>query len=246
MSNIPSPWFNYHGIYHRKYPPFSDLTGVDWFEKLKKELPAIKEKTLALLNSNTLEIKEKHLEEKTDGNLAVTGFMFWKSRFDHMIVKGQDLFNHFKDIPGVVTVGINMMHPHTHLKPHYGDSDAIYRIHIPIDIPAQLPECGITVDGITKPWLENELLVFCDAYLHEAWNRTDKMRIIIILDVMREDFLSQTDKICAIVLSTMKYGALSDKYKFLKVIHKWIPKWVKDVVRRMIKKSPKLKKSDYR
>ena len=89
---------------------------------------------------------------------------------------------------------------------------------MPVLIPTLLPECGLKVAGITKPWIENEIIAFCDAHVHEAWNMSDKPRIVIILDVIKKDFLAQTNEICSVVLAAMQYQQAAQQYKFVKKI----------------------------
>lgn len=36
-----------------------------------------------------------------------------------------------------------------------------------------------------RPWREGECLVFDDTAEHEAWNRSDRMRTVLLLDVLR-------------------------------------------------------------
>ena len=43
------------------------------------------------------------------------------------------------------------------------------------------------VGGDTRKWHEGELLVFDDTVEHEAWNDSDRDRIILIFDVWRPE-----------------------------------------------------------
>ena len=47
-----------------------------------------------------------------------------------------------------------------------------------------MPEgCGFRVGGETREWRTGEAFVFDDTIEHEAWNRGDSLRVVLILDV---------------------------------------------------------------
>jgi len=55
------------------------------------------------------------------------------------------------------------------------------RIHIPLIIPEG--DVALEVDGIKQDW--SDLFAFDNAELHSAYNKTDKRRLIYILDISR-------------------------------------------------------------
>ena len=239
-NNANKPWYPYQGAYKGDSPPYYDLNGIAWYDQLKQNIPEIRAKLLAFLEMDGVDIiqffNKGAVEDK--GWWGGIAFMFWGLKNEKLMHKGKDVFEYFKNIPGLVSLSVSVLKPKTRLKEHIGDTDAIYRIHIPIYIPAPLPDCGITVSGITKPWIDDDIIVFCDAHAHSAWNMTDKTRIVIIMDVIKEEFLPETDKICATVLASMKFQLITNKYKFVKKMVEWIPQWIKDIGRGFLKLSP--------
>ncbi|MDB5692082.1 MAG: aspartyl/asparaginyl beta-hydroxylase protein [Alphaproteobacteria bacterium] len=67
---------------------------------------------------------------------------------------------------------------------HHGVMNARLICHLPLIVPA---ECGFCVGGETRAWREGELLVFDDTVEHQAWNGSDRDRIILIFDVWRPE-----------------------------------------------------------
>lgn len=58
-----------------------------------------------------------------------------------------------------------------------------------------------------KSWEEGNLLIFLDAYEHEAFNYSNERRYVLQLDVLRPEFRSNKYKICSRVLgATTIYG----------------------------------------
>jgi beta-hydroxylase len=224
-------WYSYQRSKYSGDTAYYDLHGKAWYDKLESELPLLREKTLRFLQGD-VDVHEYFNSKMVEGSKweSIT-FLFWGLRNEKVIAQGSGIMEHFRNIPGFISLSVSTLQPRTHIKPHHGDTDAIYRVHIPIYIPAGLPDCGLKVNGIDRPWLDNEMIVFNDACMHEAWNMTDKPRMVLIMDVIREEFLPAQRQICRNVLSSFKYQFFTLKFKFIK---KW-PGWMKDIVRNYLK-----------
>ncbi len=118
-----------------------------------------------------------------------------------------------KQIPGLVTISFSVLAPKSHIKPHYGDTNAMVRCHFGLEIPGELPEIGFRVKDQKQAWKEGELLIFCDGYEHEAWNQTDQERIILLFDVILPEFMSEKRKICGTVLSSLFFQTILMRFK---------------------------------
>jgi aspartyl/asparaginyl beta-hydroxylase (cupin superfamily) len=85
-------------------------------------------------------------------------------------------------VPGMVTAGFSLLRPGAHIKPHEGFSTPVYRCHLGLVIP---DGCLFRVRADTRPWKEGEWLVFDDAHEHEAWNRSDSYRLVLLMDFLK-------------------------------------------------------------
>ena len=63
-------------------------------------------------------------------------------------------------------------------------------IHLPLVVP---PDCSFRVGGETREWREGEAFGFDDTIEHEAWNRSDQDRAVLILDVWNP-YLSDAER----------------------------------------------------
>jgi aspartate beta-hydroxylase len=81
----------------------------------------------------------------------------------------------------------------THLLPHHGVTNLRIVAHLPLVVPLQ---CALRVGDDVHAWREGELVFFDDTYLHEAWNRSDQTRVVLILDCWNP-FLSEAEKAAA-------------------------------------------------
>jgi len=70
--------------------------------------------------------------------------------------------------------------PGTHLLPHRGVTNTRVVGHLPLIIP---PDCALRVGGEVHAWEEGRVVVFDDTYEHEAWNRSDQIRVVLIFDL---------------------------------------------------------------
>jgi aspartate beta-hydroxylase len=70
--------------------------------------------------------------------------------------------------------------PGTHLLPHQGVTNTRVVGHLPLIVPQA---CALKVGGELHEWREGRVVVFDDTYEHEAWNRSDRTRVVMIFDL---------------------------------------------------------------
>ncbi len=113
-----------------------------------------------------------------------------------------------KQIPNLVSLSFNVLEPKSNIKPHFGDTNAMVRCHYGLQVSGELPDIGFRVKDEQQAWKEGELLIFCDGYVHEAWNNTDKQRIIMLFDVILPEYKSKKRRICGTVLSSIFFQSM--------------------------------------
>ena len=85
------------------------------------------------------------------------------------------------DIPGrAPTAFFSILQPRTRIPPHTGVTNLRTIVHLPLVVP---PGCGFRVGGETREWRIGEAFAFDDTIEHEAWNDSDELRAVLILDV---------------------------------------------------------------
>ncbi|HSD68146.1 MAG TPA: aspartyl/asparaginyl beta-hydroxylase domain-containing protein [Woeseiaceae bacterium] len=85
------------------------------------------------------------------------------------------------DIDGLCpNVFFSSLQPHTHIPPHYGESNARLIAHLPLLVPAG---CKLRVGFEEREWKVGEVLVFDDTLQHEAVNNSDDLRVVLIFDL---------------------------------------------------------------
>jgi aspartyl/asparaginyl beta-hydroxylase (cupin superfamily) len=95
------------------------------------------------------------------------------------------------DLPGrTPTVFFSLLRPGTHLPAHTGVSNVRTIIHLPLIVP---PGCAFRVGGETREWEVGRAWAFDDTIEHEAWNRSDRVRAILIFDVWNP-YISEAER----------------------------------------------------
>ncbi|WP_374674581.1 aspartyl/asparaginyl beta-hydroxylase domain-containing protein [Ideonella sp.] len=74
----------------------------------------------------------------------------------------------------------SVLAPGSHIKPHYGVTNTRLVFHLPLVVP---PDCALhVIDAGEHAWREGEPMMFDDTFQHEAWNRSDRVRVILLMD----------------------------------------------------------------
>ena len=74
----------------------------------------------------------------------------------------------------------SLLKPKTRIPPHTGGSNVRLVAHVPLIIPEA---CGFRVGNETREWVPGQAWVFDDTIDHEAWNMSDKLRVILMFDI---------------------------------------------------------------
>jgi aspartyl/asparaginyl beta-hydroxylase (cupin superfamily) len=74
----------------------------------------------------------------------------------------------------------SLLAPKTRIPPHTGVANTRLVCHLPLIVP---PNCGFRVGATTRAWKVGEAFVFDDTIEHEAWNDSDELRVVLIIDL---------------------------------------------------------------
>jgi beta-hydroxylase len=118
---------------------------------------------------------------------SVYGFVAFGNRIEGALKSCPRTAALLTRVPGLTTAGFSRMAAGTHIQPHTGWVRTVYRLHMGLVVP---PDCALRVGLETRSWREGECLVFDDTVEHEAWNRSAKTRVVLLLDFLRPGFAS--------------------------------------------------------
>lgn len=73
----------------------------------------------------------------------------------------------------------SVLTPGSHILPHYGVTNTRLVTHLPLIVPEN---CMLRVAGEDHVWQEGRCITFDDTFLHEAWNRSERTRVVTLMD----------------------------------------------------------------
>ena len=88
------------------------------------------------------------------------------------------------------TAFFSILDANTVIPPHSGVTNTRLTVHLPLIVP---PDCGFRVGSETREWVPGKAWVFDDSIEHEAWNRSDAPRAILIFDIWNP-YLSEAER----------------------------------------------------
>jgi aspartyl/asparaginyl beta-hydroxylase (cupin superfamily) len=211
MSNQDAePWFaDSAKPFKGSEPFFYDTRNFPWVARVESQWTVVRDELLA-----SIALDETMLTPYIDGTMTsrpnqwkTLGLMFWTRRSRENCRRFPRIWALLRDVPGIIAISLNLLDADTTIKPHIGNTNAIIRCHLGLVIPEPAPRCGFRVGSDTRSWNEGEFLMFCDAHPHTAWNNSDRKRYILVLDVMRPEFMRTKLATSSRVLAAINFEA---------------------------------------
>ena len=87
-----------------------------------------------------------------------------------------------RGVPGLRTAMFSILDPGKRIPPHRGPYNGVLRLHLGLRVPEPRERLAIRVGPEQHHWQEGRVLIFDDAYEHEAWNDTGQVRVVLFVD----------------------------------------------------------------
>ncbi len=183
--------------------PFYERELFPWHAELEKHTDTIREELLGVLeqpvgvepflgtNDNEF-LKEQKLLAGTRGHAEWNSFFFHRHGeiFEQNARRCPRTTEVLNTLPLVHIRGhapevlFSILTPGSHILKHHGVTNTRLVTHLPLIIPE---DCAISVGGVDHAWREGRCVTFDDTFEHEAWNKSDKVRAVMILDSWHPD-----------------------------------------------------------
>ena len=204
--------FNYRGV----ESSFINPDPFNWAAEIENNYSVIKDELSRFLEKNDLESYFNSDMVSQKNSWRTIALKTWSIE----LYKNQAFFPRTTALiikyPQIVSASFNLLKSKARILPHCGDTNGIYRCHLGLDIPEGLPNCGFRVRDEKKAWENGKMLIFMDAYDHEAWNDSSKDRYIFLIDVLRDEFSAKKSTICSTVLTSLFLQKRVQKLPFIK------------------------------
>lgn len=196
--------------YKGSEPPFYDAKSLPGTRILREHFPAIKAEIDAFYRERAGELKANFTPYAyREAGWKTLNLHSYFLKYPEVCARFPVTSRVVESIPGMCLAQIAVLDPHTRIKAHFGDCDALIRSHLGIHVPAGLPDLGIQVGRERRGWEEGGVFAIQIAHRHYAWNRTDEYRIVLVVDVIRPEFAHRRYEIAgkALAAISMKWFA---------------------------------------
>lgn len=171
-------------------PPVYDNATFPWSNEIEKAWPEIRtELDRVLLRQSELpafqEISTDVKTISTDKNWKTFFLIGFGVKSEQNIQACPKTWAAVQKIPNLKTAMFSIFEPGKHLPPHRGPYNGVLRLHVGMIVPEQSDRLAIRVKDQICHWHEGKALIFDDAYEHEAWNHTDKTRVVLFVDFVK-------------------------------------------------------------
>lgn len=143
---------------------------LDRVMKRKAELPAVQD-----ITGDAVSLSQ-------DADWKVFPFVMYGIRSQPNIDLCPQTWRLVQRIPGLRTATFSILEPGKRLPPHRGPYNGVLRLHLGLLVPEPLDRVAIRVGPEQHHWAEGRVLIFDDAYEHEAWNETAHVRVVLFVD----------------------------------------------------------------
>lgn len=161
---------------------FHDPRDFEWTRPLEEAYPVIKQELMGLLENDGSGF-QSYVNE---GAGIVAGwntfnFFFFNKKFEENCARCPETTKLLEGLPRFEKdhIMFSALNPHALIAPHYGPMNGILRAHLPLIVP---DGCYIKVGEEERTWEEGKVMVFDDSYLHQVWNHSDHLRIVLFLN----------------------------------------------------------------
>lgn len=193
-------WYSAKGLpYPENDPNYYDVKDFPELLEIEHHWPEIKEELRKFIEEKDKSFEvNKYQNVQIEGNWNSLTYIFWGGIISMEFYKKCPIFGgYLRKVKGMISLSLSRFAPHSSIGRHRGDTNSVIRCHLGIEVPAGLPTCGLKVREEEKGWEEGKWLLFNDACVHSAWNNSDKRRIVLIIDIVRPEYLRRTNGICA-------------------------------------------------
>jgi len=177
--------------------PFYDREEFPWLALLEERTDTIRDELLVVLREDTQDVRPyvSHPDGAPINQWAElnhsprwSAFFLWEDgkRIDAHCARCPQTAALLEkipmmDLPGYApTVLFSILSPRTHIPPHSSVTNARLVVHLPLIVP---PGCRFRVGNETRDWRYGNAWVFDDTIDHEAWNDSDELRVIMMIDI---------------------------------------------------------------
>lgn len=169
-------------------PAVWDVDQFEWSARVEAAWPAVRREVDALLASDR---QIPDIEDVT-GGIPQGNVGPWKSfvlmhHGDWMewnCERCPETTALVRSIPGLTMAGFSVLEPGTYITEHRGPNKGALRYQLGVKVPGREGDCRIRVGDEMIHWRDGEGVAFDFTVPHEAWNDTEEIRVLLMLEFL--------------------------------------------------------------
>jgi beta-hydroxylase len=180
---------------NRKYslvgnPPVYSTDLFPWVKGFEADFPQIKAELLAVMPDRD---RLANFQDLVPDVGTISKDNLWKSFLftgygatsQRNVALCPKTWQALQKIPKLQTAMFSIFEPGKHLAPHRGPFNGVLRLHLGLIVPDEPEKIAIRVHDQIIHWKEGRVEIFDDSFEHEAWNHSDKVRVVLFVDFER-------------------------------------------------------------
>lgn len=181
--------------FHGDLPDRWDPARIPWAGAVESAWPAIRREVVDYLAlgamPHTAEVSGLDPESEAGrasapadrGSWRTVILQFFGEWVEENCVQFPGTVDALRSIPNVTSIGFTALDPHSHIAEHVGPNRGALRYQLPIVVPGAPGSCRIRVGREMVEWAEGESVLFDLSVNHEAWNDSDDVRVLLMIEV---------------------------------------------------------------
>lgn len=170
---------------------FFDNSWFPWIPFIEENIPVMKEEMERVLtrindlpNFQDISIEQQYVT-RGEAKWKIFPFIAYGVNMAELETDCPKTTQLLQHIPGIKTAMYSILLPNFHVPIHRGPYRGVLRLHIPLKLPTNPKDCKIEVGNEVRCWEENKCLIFDDGLLHQVWNNSEEIRVVIFIDFLR-------------------------------------------------------------
>ena len=179
---------------------FYERSRFPWLDRVEAATPAIRDELMAVLEDEGAfhpYVQSDQKRPNSPGNRMLdnpewSAFYLWKNGapVPENAARCPKTLAALEDVPFPAianrspSVLFSLMRPGAHIPAHNGFVNTRLICHLPLIVPGR---CHFRVGNEVREWIEGKAWVFDDTIEHEAWNRSDRTRVVLLFETWRPE-----------------------------------------------------------
>lgn len=200
-----------------KYFPESKVLEENW-QVIRSELDGVLKGISHIPKFHEVDNIQRFISAKDEIPWRVFGLKAFNNWIEPNCQQAPRTVEMLKKMPSVTVAMFSILEGGKRIPRHFGFFRGVFRYHLGLMIPDKSAggECYILCGGVRYDWKEGEGVLFDDTYWHEVRNNTNQRRVVLFLDVLRDDSLPRWLR----PLNRHVYHRLAQSKRFQKVARK--------------------------